>query len=107
MGEPSLRSDQTRVHRKIIGMGTDGGWRIYADAQARPFARLKNDDYLGTADICAIFGVSARTVYRWVADELLRWDKKVGREYLFTKGDVLDFYDENKPVMGRPSTNRR
>jgi len=90
------------INRKLVVTGVGGGSKVYMDSQARPFSRLGNDDFLDTADICTLFGVSARTVYRWTADGKLRWDIKVGREWLFSKDDVLDFYEDNRPPLGRP-----
>jgi excisionase family DNA binding protein len=96
----------TPIHRKFILTGPGGNSQIFAEPQARPFSRLDDDAFLDTADLCRIFQVSPRTIYRWMAERDLRWDMKVGREYLFTKADILEWYDENRPITGRPSRRR-
>jgi excisionase family DNA binding protein len=93
--------------RKFVLTGAGGGPRIYADAQERTFGRLAADDLLDTADLCRIFGCSTRTIYRWIAEEGLRWDIKVGRDYLFRKDDIVEFYNEGLPQRGRPPKRRR
>lgn len=97
-----LERDRTPIHRKIVARSSGGGHKVYMDAQARPFSRLADDDLLGTADLCELFGCSTRTVYRWMAERELRWDRKVGREYLFRKDDVVEWWQDNRPPLGRP-----
>ncbi len=93
--DDDLENDRTPLHRKFIGRGAGGGERVLAEAKARPFANLRDEDLLDTADICAICGCSARTVYRWIAEGLPVFDK-VGRDYLFAKGAFLDWWDEGE-----------
>jgi excisionase family DNA binding protein len=107
MDESPLKRDQTPVHRKFILTGPGGYSEIFAEPQARPFSRLEDDAFLDTADLCRIFQVTQRTIYRWIAERDLQWDTRVGREYLFTKGDILDWYEDNRPVTGRPSRRSR
>ena len=94
-------------HRKFVVAGAGGGPRIYADAQERTFGRLAAEDLLDTADLCRIFGCSTRTIYRWIAEEDLRWDIKVGRDYLFRKDDIVAFYNDGLPQRGRPPRRGR
>jgi excisionase family DNA binding protein len=101
----SNRSELFR--RKFIVRGAGGGHRVYADAQERTFGRLKADDFLDTADLCRFFGCSTRTIYRWIAEEGLRCDVKVGRDYLFRKDDIVEFYEAGLPQWGRPPKRRR
>ena len=102
VGGTSLERNQTPIHRKLVLPAAGGGKSTYVDFQARPFSRLAMDDYLGTADLCLIFGCSARTVYRWVADNNLRPSYTVSREFLFTKAEVLRWYENDRPTPGRP-----
>ena len=82
------------IHRKFIVRGPGGGHRIFADAKAQTFHRLGDDDLLDSADLCALFGVSTRTIYRWISERDLPAAAKVGREYLFAKGDVWEWVEE-------------
>lgn len=95
------------VHRKVIARGPGGGQRVYVEAQVRPFSELDDKDLVDTADLCRLFGCSARTVYRWVERHDLRSRGKVGREFLFTKGEIVRWYNENRPRAGRPPSNAR
>jgi excisionase family DNA binding protein len=100
----SLMKDRPELfHRKLVVTGAGGGYRIYADAHAKTFGRLAAGDLLDTADLCRILGCSTRTIYRWISEEDLRWELKVGREYLFRKDDILDFYNQGRPQPGRPA----
>jgi excisionase family DNA binding protein len=107
MTNERLRHDSTLVNRKIIVESASGATQVYADAEARPFSRLRNDDLLDTADICSVMGCSARTVYRWIAEEGLEPQWKVGRIYLFEKGEFLEWWEENEPIPGRPPKHTR
>lgn len=100
-------SDAVAIHRKVIAPAPGGGQRVYIEAQGRPFSQLAEADLVDTADLCRLFGCSARTIYRWVERHGLRSIGKVGREFLFTKGEVIRWYDENRPRQGRPPTKRR
>src|ERR1051326_2717383 len=97
-----LRRLQTPINPKVIVRAPGGGLQVYRDARSRSFARLSLDDLLDTADLCLIFGCSARTVYRWMAEFGLRPATKAGRQFLFTKGELLDWYARNRPTPGRP-----
>jgi excisionase family DNA binding protein len=104
--EPPPGADQVQVHRKMLAPAAGGGMRVYVDAQAHSFLQLADGDLIDTADLCRLFGCSARTVYRWVESHGLRSIGKVGREFLFTKGEIVRWYDENRPRQGRPPTTR-
>jgi len=86
--------DRTPIHRKFIAKAAGGGHRILVDANPQPFRRLDDEDLLDSADLCALFGCSIRTVYRWISERDLPVTAKVGREYLFTKGDVWEWVEE-------------
>ena len=101
--DDDLRRSQTPINPKVTVLAPGGGLMVYRDARTRPFSRLGMEDLLDTADLCLIFGCSARTVYRWMADFRLQPAAKVGRQFLFTKGDLLDWYADNRPSPGRPS----
>jgi excisionase family DNA binding protein len=66
-----------------------------------PFNELAADDLLNTADLQQYFGVSARTVYRWIAEDGLEPDEIVGRDYLFKKRTVLRWEKQSRPRRGR------
>lgn len=89
-------NDRTPINRKFIGTAAGGGVRILAEARARPFANLGDDDLVDTADLCRIFGVSARTIYRWISEDDLPVFDKIGRDYLFAKGELLDWWAEGE-----------
>ena len=86
--------DRVSIHRKFIARAAGGGHRILVDAKAQSFHRLGDDDLLDSADLCALFGVSTRTIYRWISERDLPVIAKVGRDYLFAKGDVLEWAEE-------------
>lgn len=94
-------ANKTLVHRKVMAPAIGGGNKVYVEAKAHPFAKLANGDLLDTSDVCRLFGCSARTLYRWVAERQLKPRVKVGREYLFTKAELLRWSDE-RPHLGRP-----
>jgi excisionase family DNA binding protein len=100
--ENELTKNRTMIHRKVIVPATGGGEKAYVDYQARPFCDLANDDMIDTADLCKIFRCSGRTVYRWINDHKLRPVRKAGREYLFTKYNVVSWYSDHFPRPGRP-----
>jgi excisionase family DNA binding protein len=96
-----LARSRTLVHRKVLGPSIGGGRQIYADAKALPFARLALGDLLDSADVCQLFPCSARSLYRWVAEGHLRPTLKIGRQYLFTKSELVRWWAE-RPRVGRP-----
>ena len=98
----SLAGDPTPVHRKLLVPAVGGGWTAYMDPQARPFSDLGSDDFLDTADLCRLFGVSGRTVYRWINQAGLAPRFKAGRLWLFTKSDIVNWYAASRPRPGRP-----
>ena len=90
------------LRRKELVKAPGGGLRLYAEFKETPFSRLKPDSLLDSADISALFGVSMRTVYRWISEANLRPQGKVGRDYYFTKAEILRWHENDKPVLGRP-----
>lgn len=98
-------SDQVLVHRKVVAPGAGGRLRVYIEAQPRKFSKLADADLVDTADLCRLFGCSARTVYRWVERNGLCSAGKVGREFLFAKGEVVRWFSENRPRPGRPPSS--
>ncbi len=99
--DTSLAKNATPILRKIVRKGVDGVQRVYVDAQARPFAKLGPEDLLDTQDVCRLTGCSVRSVYRWVMEQSLKSEGKVGREFLFKKRDLLRWHEE-RPRFGRP-----
>ena len=103
-----LENDRTPIRRKLARRLPDGRrYEVFLDSQVLPFFKLRNSDLLDTADLCRLFGVSMRTVYRWMAERDLRWAMRQGRNYLFTKGEILDWYEECLPILGRPPERGR
>ena len=103
----ALSSVRTPFNRKVLGRGPDGAPKVYVDFQARPFNELAPGDMLDTPDLCRLFRCSVRSVYRWVAEHSLQPAWKVGREFLFTKREVVRWYDANRPrPPGRPPIKR-
>lgn len=100
--EPSIARSPVLLRRKMLARAPGGGVRVLAEFRETPFSRLKPEDLLDSADIAALYGVSARTVYRWIAETGLRPKGKAGRDYYFTKAEILRWHDEEKPQMGRP-----
>ena len=98
----ALADVRTPFNRKVVAVGPGAGPRVYVDFQARPFNELAPADLLDTADLCRLFGVSARTVYRWIAEHSLRPSNTVGREYLFSKREITRWYNDHRPTPGRP-----
>ena len=105
--EEHLKHDRTPIYEKVVVKAPGGGVQVYGLSPARPFSDLPGSALLDSADLCILFGCSARSIYRWMSERGLRWDRKIGREYLFRKDDVLDFYRHNLPPLGRPPKRRR
>ena len=101
-----LETSQTRVHRKRVRKDAGGRLRLFVEVAAVPFAQLASDDLLDIHDICRLFPCSRRSAYRWLADGSLRSAGKVGREYYFTKREVLRWWDA-RSQLGRPLERRR
>jgi excisionase family DNA binding protein len=92
---------QIRVHPKRVRTDIVGQKRVFIEATARPFDELASTDLLDTRDVCRLFPCSRRTIYRWMAEGALRPHGKVGREFFFTKREVLRWFNE-RPHLGRP-----
>jgi hypothetical protein len=88
--------------KRVLLEWPNGRVQVAYHKELVPFEDLEPDDYLGTADLQQYFGVSARTVYRWMADEGLTPDDKIGRDYYFEKRTVLRWEKQNRPKRGRP-----
>ena len=102
-----LESSPTPIHRKLPVPAVGGGWTAYMEPQALPFSELGPDDLLDTADLCRLFGISGRTVYRWINQVGLRPRFKAGRLWLFAKSDIVNWYAANRPRPGRPPSAGR
>ncbi len=100
--QSSLSKNKTMIRRKIDIPDNRGRPRVYAEAKEMPFSKLAETDLLDTADIGVLYGVSPRTVYRWMAERGLNAHVKVGREYLFRKNAILHWDENFRPAMGRP-----
>jgi predicted DNA-binding transcriptional regulator AlpA len=100
--DPAISKSRVGVRRKALARGPGGGVRVYSELKETPFARLGPEDLLDSGDIARLYGVSTRTVYRWIAETRLRPKGKAGRDYYFTKAEILRWDDNDKPAMGRP-----
>ena len=56
------------------------------------FAKLPADELLTTRDLQRLFDCTARTIYRWVAEEGLMPQAQLGRDYLFRKDKLTKWY---------------
>ena len=92
---------QTLVHPKRVRTDIVGQKRMFIDAKALPFGQLEASDLLDTRDVCRLFPCSRRTIYRWMAEGVLRPNGKLGREFFFTKREVMRWLNE-RPHLGRP-----
>ena len=97
-----LPTNRTPIPIKEVGAGLGGGRIVVRTARKVPFYKLGNDALVDTSDLCLIFGCSARSVYRWVTDYSLHPVGKIGREFLFTKGEIVRWFNTDRPVSGRP-----
>ena len=98
-----LSVNRTPIYPKLVGEGVGGGRIVYADKCPVPFCKLHRGDLVDTSDLCLVFGCSVRTVYRWVTDHSLRPMGKIGREFLFTKGEIVRWFNSSdRPAAGRP-----
>lgn len=102
-----LDDNPTPIHRKIVAPAVGGSTRAYMDPRALPFSALAEGDLLDTADLCRLFNASTRTVYRWINERGLAPRFKAGRELLFAKGDLVNWYAANRPRPGRPPLRGR
>lgn len=100
--DDALQNVRTPINRKLVAPAMGGGQKVYIDFKPRPFNKLASGDLLDTSDLCRLFGCSARTVYRWITEHALQPKLKVGREFLFTKSEIVRWYNANRPRPGRP-----
>ncbi len=96
-----ISGNATLVRRKIIARSIGGGLAVYVEAKPIAFARLCDTDLVDSGDVCRIFGCSARSLYRWVGEGQLRPQRKVGRQLLFTRAELVRWREE-RPALGRP-----
>ena len=95
-------NDDDLYPKRVLLEWPNGRVRVVYHKDLVPFEALAPDDYLGTADLQQYFGVSARTIYRWMAEEGLQRDDMVGGEHFFEKRTVLRWAKANRPRRGRP-----
>ena len=88
--------------RRVLLVYPSGRLRVVYQNKLYRFRELKSDDYLSTADLERYFGCSARTIYRWIAEEGLEPDDEIGREMFFEKRTVLSWEKRHRPKRGRP-----
>lgn len=66
----------------------------------------EEDEWLSTAEVCELLGMSESGVRKWVRFHLLA-PKVVGRKWKFSKRSALRVL-ENRPIMGRkPSRHKK
>ncbi len=100
--QSALASDRTPIRPKVDVATREGRCRVYAEPKERPFSKLPNNALLDTGDIGRLLGAAPRTVYRWIKEYNLNPTVKIGREYLFRKSEIIRWYENDRPVMGRP-----
>ena len=102
-GAPVNRALSPR-HFFSLYLMSGGQLRVVRGNTQVSFGELADSDLLDTAELCYLFGCSARTLYRWINERGLRPRGQVGRELFFAKGDVVKwFYSSNRPSgPGRP-----
>lgn len=88
--------------RRVLLRYPNGRLRVAYETKLYRFHELKSDDYLSTADLERYFGCSARTIYRWIAEEGLEPDDEIGREFYFEKRTVVNWEKRRRPKRGRP-----
>ena len=99
--QDSFEQNRTPIRRKVMVRAPGGGLKVYADFEETPFRDLGAKDLLDTADICLLYGVSVRTVYRWIAEHGLPSSGKAGRTYFFRKDALIRWHKNNRPQPGR------
>lgn len=70
----------------------NGATRMYLENLRITFAELAGGDLLTTPELQRWFDCTARTIYRWVADERLKPHALLGRDYLFRKDELMKWY---------------
>lgn len=102
--QSSLAANVTPIRAKYDDDAGEGRCRVFVERTARPFSKLPNHALLDTADIGLLLNAAPRTIYRWIREYNLQPSIQHGREYLFRKDELLRWFDDDRPVMGRPST---
>jgi|GEM_PF-4577463 len=102
--QSSLATSSTPVRAKYDDKAGKGRCRVFVERTARPFSGQPPHALLDTADIGLLLNAAPRTVYRWISEYNLRPSIQHGREYLFRKDELLRWFDNDRPVMGRPRT---
>jgi len=102
--QSSLSANPTPIHAKCDNDAGNGRCRVFVERTAKPFFKLPNHTLLDTADIGLLLNAAPRTVYRWISEYNLQPSIQHGREYLFRKDELLRWFENDRPVMGRPRT---
>jgi excisionase family DNA binding protein len=87
-----FRRPEQWFSKKLLIEGPDGEMRMYLKNPFMSFAQLASDDLLTTQDLQRLFNCTARTIYRWIAEEGLPPYAKLGRDYLFRKDQLVKWY---------------
>jgi len=89
--------------RKSFVEESDGRIRVYNQDPMVSFDELRGSDLLSTSDLRRYFNCSARTLYRWIAEQGLEPSVSVGRELYFEKRTVVRWEKSHRPKRGRPA----
>jgi hypothetical protein len=89
--------------RKGFIQDPDGRVQVYIEDPLVKFAELRGSDLLSTSDLRRYFKCSARTLYRWIAEQGLEPSVRVGRDLYFEKRAVVRWEKTHRPKRGRPT----
>lgn len=87
-----FRRPERLFYRKILVREPDGSLHMYLENPGLSFGELRADELLTVRDLQRLFDCTARTIYRWVAEEELKPDAQLGRDYLFRKDKLMKWY---------------
>lgn len=86
-----------KYYCKKVLLKRGGKLRVFLSNPPVSYSKLKLNDLLDTNDLMRIFGVTLRTIYRWLEMGNLKFHKRVGREYYFKKSDI-DWFSHNRTL---------
>lgn len=70
--------------------------------KTKTFNSIAPKQLLSSKDVAALFGVSLRTIYRWITYHHLHVDEFIGKEYFYRKETLKYWYENHHPKHGKP-----